>query len=290
MIVAFLILHYKNYKETIECIDSIYKNIDGKYEVVVVDNGSNDNSNLIIKERYKKDNFHIITSNENVGFSKGNNIGFQYIKNNLKCDFIFMINSDTELNDSKTLSKIISLYKQTNFDICGPNILLLNGELSNPNISPIKNIYSIKKEIKKNRRKIIINRMGLEIINVVIQRIRTKLINKEVDRTKQIICTGQIQLHGSALIFSKKYINKYDGLFDGTFLYFEEVALRYIAIRDQLTVIYDPSISIIHKESKSTKMIYSGITKRHRFYYENVLYSAQKVYEMIEKDKSTLWK
>ena len=132
-------------------------------------------------------------------------------------------------------------------------------------------------------------KLNLDILNVLIEKIKSHK-KFEIDRKKDIIINNEVQLHGSAMIFSPTFIKRYDGLYNGTFLYFEEVSLRYICERDNLIVLYTPAIKIIHKESKSTKSIYSNWQKRHRFYYENVIYSATNLMNYIEKNDSTTWK
>ncbi|HFI0597861.1 TPA: glycosyltransferase family 2 protein, partial [Streptococcus suis] len=80
--IVFVILHYNNLKDTINCIDSIAKYCNNKnVEVVVVDNGSKIESITEIKENYDKDSFmHFILLEDNLGFAKGNNVGFQFAK------------------------------------------------------------------------------------------------------------------------------------------------------------------------------------------------------------------
>jgi len=47
-----------------------------------------------------------IPSKDNLGFAKGNNLGFSYIRKNIQCDYIAMINSDTVITDSLFENKI----------------------------------------------------------------------------------------------------------------------------------------------------------------------------------------
>ena len=50
MNVVILIINWNGWRDTIECLESIYQNDYSNYEVVVVDNGSNDESITKIKE------------------------------------------------------------------------------------------------------------------------------------------------------------------------------------------------------------------------------------------------
>lgn len=294
MKISFLILHYKNINETTECIKSIIDNVKyDNYDIVIVDNGSNNNTGEELRDKYESNSkIKVIISEENLGFAKGNNIGFNYIKNNLDSDFIVMINSDTIIEQEDFCQKLIEKYELYKFDVCGIDIVLQDGTHTNPTVPNIKNINDIENLITKFKFNIKMCKLKLDIINVLSTKVKTKIKRNDIkiDRSKDIISNKEIQLHGSAMIFSKTFMEKYDGLYDGTFLYFEEVSLRYICERDNLIVLYTPDIKIIHKESKSTKSIYSDWQKRHLFYYENVTYSATNLLNYIRNSSDITWK
>lgn len=294
MKISFLILHYKNINETTECIKSIIDNVKyDNYDIVIVDNGSNNNTGKELRDKYESNSkIKVIISKENLGFAKGNNIGFNYIKNNLDSDFIVMINSDTIIEQEDFCQKLIEKYELYKFDVCGIDIVLPDGTHTNPTVPNIKNVKDIENLITKFKFNIKMCKLKLDIINVLSTKVKTKIKRNDIkiDRSKDIISNKEIQLHGSAMIFSKTFMEKYDGLYDGTFLYFEEVSLRYICERDNLIVLYTPDIKIIHKESKSTKSIYSDWQKRHLFYYENVTYSATNLLNYIRNSSDITWK
>ena len=292
MKISFLILHYKNITETIECIESIKENVKYEdYSIVIVDNGSNNGTGEELLQKYKLNKkITIIISKENLGFANGNNLGFKYIKENLNTDFIVMINSDTIIEQHDFCEKIVENHEKYKFDVCGIDILLPNGEHSNPTIPSNSSLNDIKRTIKivEKEKKIYIHNLGTfyRLINRFISKIKKN--KREINYNRKILdCIKEnVQLHGAALIFSKSYINRYDGLYKGTFLYFEEVALRYIAERDNLKLIYTPNIKIIHKVSQTTKNINKNWKKRHIFYCDNVLNSATNLANYIETDKS----
>ena len=83
---------------------------------------------------------------------------------------------------------------------------------------------------------------------------------------------------GAALIFSKKYYEKYKDIFyDKTFMYCEENILFYRIRRDDLISIYDRTIKIFHKEeSTSTKL--STSSKQQRIFKLKHQYVSLKIY------------
>ena len=79
MNITVVVLHYENIKDTRECLDSLKKYLDdtkNNINIVVVDNGSIKEKTAAIEKEYLNDKIHFIESGENLGFAKGNNIGF----------------------------------------------------------------------------------------------------------------------------------------------------------------------------------------------------------------------
>ena len=91
--VDIILLNYNGYEDTIECIKSL-KNISYKnFDVFIVDNNSTDDSEKKILDYIKDDNnITFIQTNENLGFSGGNNVA---IKKSLEknADYICLLNT-----------------------------------------------------------------------------------------------------------------------------------------------------------------------------------------------------
>lgn len=98
---SFVILHYNTFTDTIECIDSIKKYISARSrDIIVVDNCSPDSSGSLLKLKYAEDDeVQVLMNSENLGFARGNNVGFKYAKER-GADFIVMLNNDTLLLDN----------------------------------------------------------------------------------------------------------------------------------------------------------------------------------------------
>ena len=81
--------------------------------------------------------------------------------------------------------------------------------------------------------------------------------------------TLNYKLHGCCLIFSREYIDKFNGLNPNTFLYMEEDILFVRLRNNKLISLYSPDLWLTHLEDAATdKMMKSGKKKR-RFIYKN---------------------
>jgi len=92
---SVIIVNHNGLKYLKNCLDSLYENLQNTtFEIIVIDNNSNDKSCSYIKENYP--NVILIESKENLGFGKGNNLGVK----NAKGKIILLLNNDTVLLDS----------------------------------------------------------------------------------------------------------------------------------------------------------------------------------------------
>ena len=90
--VFVIILNWNGRDDTLECIASI-KEIDySNYEIVVVDNGSVDDSVQAISKQYPE--IMLLQTGENLGYAGGNNIGVNWALEK-NADFILLLNNDT---------------------------------------------------------------------------------------------------------------------------------------------------------------------------------------------------
>jgi len=90
-----------------ETLSSLFKNTNYKnYRVYVVDNGSKDRHDLMMKDKFPKVN--VIRNKKNVGFSKGNNQGMRKAFKDFNPDYFLMINDDLEFPDRNWLRDMVN--------------------------------------------------------------------------------------------------------------------------------------------------------------------------------------
>ncbi len=259
---SFIVLHYNTFEETKCCINYI-KQLE-KYndsKIIVVDNCSTDDSleKLIKLFEFDKENIEFIENEFNVGFAKGNNIGYSIAKHKYNSNFIICLNSDVYIKQSNFLELINSKFEEDEYHILGPRILNLNNEDQNP-------VDFIHDDIKKIKKTLLLNR--LRLIKSYIP-IKKKLKNKRNDyniirpKTQEL---EDVALHGSCIVVSPKYIESHEFLFfPNTFLYGEEDILFYLSKVNKERVLYFPSVQVLHLEDASTNQSFgelSGSKKR----------------------------
>ncbi len=88
---SIILLSYNQKKYTQECIESIYKNTNANFELIIIDNNSTDGTKKYLEElKTQKENVKIIFNSENKGFPQGINQGIL----NAKGDYILVANND----------------------------------------------------------------------------------------------------------------------------------------------------------------------------------------------------
>ena len=136
MTIAYVILHYLAGADTRECAQSILqatKNSVHNTHIVIVDNGSpNDSYDWLQKEFHAHPQVSLLHSEENLGFARGNNLGFAYAKHQLHADYIVILNNDTVLSQTDFNEILVDKFLQTKYGVLGPDIVTADGKHQNP--------------------------------------------------------------------------------------------------------------------------------------------------------------
>ncbi len=266
---CFLILHYMNIEltfKTVESVLNLYNFNDS--QIIIVDNASPNGSGKLLVEKYSKmGQIHIILSPNNIGFSAGNNLGFQHIKQNFITDFIVVINNDILFPQKEFLDKVKELYLEAPFWVAGPDILQPHKNYhSSPAADKWRNAEDMKlligqseKEKRELMKKVSLGGWKLYLKdcfpdNVFIKRIfRLKrfIQGQQKSYAKR---SEDVVLQGSCLIFDRRYCEKNDELFlPLTFMYAEEEILTWRCKKNNWKIRYFPEIQVWHINHGSSK-------------------------------------
>jgi hypothetical protein len=119
--VVIVILNWNGWEDTLVCLDSLKKITYAQYYIILIDNGSSDNS-VEILTKYQDSHLLFIPLKDNLGFAKGCNYGMQYALKELDPDYILLLNNDTSV-EPDFLIKIVEAAEKTGAGMTQPLIL-----------------------------------------------------------------------------------------------------------------------------------------------------------------------
>ena len=278
MRIAVVVLHYENLTDTTECLESLAKYLQDKQnqiDIVVVDNGSVNEKAAELKERFPDQRIHFINSESNLGFARGNNIGFQYAKHTLQSEIIVLANNDLIFEQNEFFDRAAEVVVKQRLDIAGPRIIsMVDKKNQNPVPYSYPNLSSVNERIIKYEILRVLCYFGLDICaQSAFSKRHTADFENDV-----------YQLHGACLILANRYVKNYEGLYPGTFMYMEEDILKFISKKDKLNMKYLDDIEVFHKEGSSTEKLYGAGKKKRLFFYKWSLDSCKQLKHLMKSE------
>lgn len=121
MNLSIIIVNYKTPQLVIDCLTSILKNEHKfEYEILVVDNASNDNSEHLILSAFPSVRW--VSMSYNSGFARANNAGIRLSS----AETVLLLNSDT-LDPFNAIENCFRLFDQSDYVACGVQLLNEDG-------------------------------------------------------------------------------------------------------------------------------------------------------------------
>ena len=218
--VYIIILNWNGLEDTLECLESVFELSYPKFEVLVVDNGSTDDSVAVIRKAYR--GVILIENKENLGYTGGNNIGMRYALNN-GADYVWLLNNDTVV-EIDTLSKLVDRGESS------PEIGL---------ISPI--IYYYDEPHKIQSLGSYVDWKSFEFFTI---KSREQLSNEIVRK--------DMFLWGTALLIKRSVIDSVGYLSEKYFAYQEDAEYSIRAAKSGYRNVIENRARVYHKNSRST--------------------------------------
>lgn len=248
MKLSIIVVNYNTYTLTKQTIDSIVNySYPFTYEIIVVDNGSQDGSAEQLEALCQGDTcyqeVHLIKNQENLGFAKANNRGIRLSRG----EYILLLNSDTQVARGCLEGCLHQITLQQKIGALGCKVILPDGTLDHackrgfP--TPQAALYYFLKWDKKNPEK-----YG--------QYDALYLGEDEA---------GEVDvLTGAFMLMPRQVLDEVGLLDEAFFMYGEDIDLCYRIKAAGYTVFYEPSQQITHfKGGSSTKKRYKVIYDFH---------------------------
>ena len=226
---SVILLNYNQPDMTIDCIESLLKNKTHykDFEIIVIDNGSKDDSVVKLADVANEHNLCFINNNENLGFAEGNNAGIRVARG----EWILLLNNDTVFNDNFILKMAEAAMDNPYSAAIGPKIYY----------------YDVPSKVWYRGGKI------------------TKYYNFADDPSNENGHYKQVEwITGCALMINRKALEKVGLLDKDFFMYNEDVDWCMRARRAGLNLTYTPYAEIWHIGSKTTS---ENFKKSFQIYY-----------------------
>jgi len=223
--VAIIILNWNNWQDTVECLESLSQIDYPNYQIIVVDNGSNNDSVPQIRERFPV--IQLLESGKNLGFSGGVNFGIDHAKDS---DLILLLNNDTIVAKNFLTELVKTIITDDTIGLVGGKIYYF--ESTEPNALMHRNtnkIWSAGGGITKFTKRTF--HFG----------------DKETDQGQYDQQREVDFLSGCCLLIKREVIEKIGPLDTDYFMYYEDVDFCLRAKARGYKIIYSPKGILWHK-------------------------------------------
>lgn len=296
---GFVILHYCTAEMTMQSVDTLERSMeDENYAIVVVDNASYNGTGKQLEEHYRTDEkVTVLLSKENLGFAKGNNLGYAYAKKELGCDFICVMNNDVMIGQKDFMAKVYADYEQCGFAVEGPHIQLKNGQENAMyyEMAPVETLIKERNGYIRRLKHAKSRLYGLyKLCDLFLLKLRIflgKIHLMEEFQLHEDMTQGvherhtDLILHGCCLIFSPDYLARFEDAFlPDTFMFREEELLYLRCKKNGLLIVYNPKLEILHLEDVATDFIYQTNRKKEIFNLENQIASMKILIQKLQEE------
>jgi len=258
--VTIILVNWNGATDTLECFKSLLNVLYARFNIIIVDNASTDNSvceftntflsyfnesyEIIFKnyhatmytkpqpsQKNNVTNLVLIKCNANLGFAKGNNLGILFTKRYFGSEYVLLLNNDTVVDPFFLDALITAVQNNEKIGIAGPKIYYYDND----------------------GRKDIINFAG-GAFNVWLGEARHIGCN-QIDNAQFEHMQQTDYVNGACFLIRHDVIDRIGLLSEDYFLYWEEVDFCLRASKYGYISAYVPSAKIWHKTGSSIAKI-----------------------------------
>ncbi len=261
-----IIVNYKNWQDTLECIQSLINNNISIEQVLVIENFSCNDSFNRIKSVFK--DINILKTEKNLGFTGGNNLGIKHaLENNF--EYAILLNNDTIVKNSNSINRLIKNMNENQDTSLGTGRIFYYPQKDIIWYDGGKLVYWRGLAIHYNYRK---DAKNLSLNN----------------QTKEVSF-----ISGCYMCIRLKDFPKLGLLNENFFLYLDDIEYSARAIKKNLKLKYFPGSVIYHKangeNNRSSSMVYYSIRNRRLLIELHFGIIAKIYFEIVLIIKRTFW-
>lgn len=272
---SVIILNYKTFEKTIDCVKSLANDKELIDHIIIIDNGSGNNSlkkiqtflsstnrkfeNLDSFQEIPEKRYILYQNHQNQGYARGNNIGIK-IALNAKSDYMLIINNDIKIYPDAIFNMLSFIQKNTQAGCVGP--IIKEGPSYDYNFARRKMRWYDYFLLSGIGKKILPFKNLMKHHYFAYANLPSK--NFEVDI-----------ISGSCMFFPAWVLKRTIGFDENTFLFYEEAIMskRLEDLNLKTYVIVNSFVE--HEHAGSIKKIQPSIVLKHslnsQFYYLNTI-------------------
>lgn len=236
-ILSIIIVNWNSSKVLINCIRSIYDTAKTRFEIIVVDNNSSDDSVSAVRRSFSET--VLLEQKENLGYSKGNNLGVKHSRG----EYALILNPDTILIADAAEKMLDFLKVHKNVGIVGPKILRSNGSIAFNGKRKLPTLYQD-----------IVSYFYFKKIYDLIKRTLSK--NKFLEKflfayyrkTEECEC-----LQGCCMLLRRDFFESLGGFDESVPMYLDDIDMFYRCRKKGFKNFYLAEAQIMHLEQYSIK-------------------------------------
>lgn len=215
--IVSIVLNWNNYLDSRDCIESLKSISYENHDIVVVDNGSEDDSLENLRDDFPDVEF--VPLDQNRGFSGGMNAGISWALER-DADYVWILNNDVVVKDNQILNELLHYFDDPSVGGVTPQIL---------EYPDTDSAWFTMGEVDR--------RSGHSIHHQSV----SEEFGEPIENDYIPLCSA---------LFSTKVFEEYGYLPDKYFIYREDVAFSY-QLGDDYRLLTAPECTVYHKSSSS---------------------------------------
>lgn len=271
-VLSIVIVNWNTRKLLRECLASVRAETMVSHEVWVVDNGSTDGSQQMVRQEFPE--VHLIANRDNRGFAAANNQAFPLCQG----EYVLLLNSDTLVLDGALDKMVAHMHAQAHIGALGCKLLNSDGSLQ----PSAHNFYSTVGSLLENR---------LMTMLWAGRYARTPLLaffDHSIARRVDWVC-------GAVLMVRRAVLRDVGMLDDSFFMYGEELDWQMRMRKAGHQVWFMPQAHIVHYGGGSSRDAVTGmkqmeLANRARFVQKHYPPSSQVLYRAKAAAGMAFWR
>jgi len=221
--IFIIVVNWNGFEVTKDCLDSLSRLDYSNYEIIIVDNGSSDDSCKLLRLKYP--NIQILENKNNLGFAAACNAGLRYAADR-QAEYCFLLNNDATVTPTILTEFVLTAERYPEAGIFGAKIYYQHDPLRIWRVRPVW-----------QEKKFSFDNVGTD----------------EIDDKGLFDQTAEIDYANGCALFMRMEVVKRIGLMDEKFfMYYEEIDWCFRAREVGYKILFVPKAKVWHRVGYSS--------------------------------------